>query len=176
MKIYLAGPEVFHPKADIIFAQKCALAKEHGFIPITPFDADVNHVQGNFTPQVLGQMIYLENMKLIELSDAVVANITPFRGYHMDVGTAFEIGVAQALGKKISCYTQDKDTLIKRVPSGRHKGKDGQDFTVENFDMHENLMIEGALLSQGRSMIVCDTPYQDRIMSMDGFVEALLQL
>jgi nucleoside 2-deoxyribosyltransferase len=45
--------------------------------------------------------IYRENTKRIRTADAVVADISPFRGPHMDVGRAMEIGYAAALGKPV---------------------------------------------------------------------------
>jgi len=66
--------------------------------------------------------------RMIDECDAVIANIEPFRGPHMDPGTAFEIGYAVAKGKPVYCYTT--------------QARDENGDAIEDFGLTENLMID----------------------------------
>jgi len=59
--------------------------------------------------------IYQANVDLLDRADIVIANLTPFRGPSMDVGTAFEIGFADARGKKVFGYANVSASLVERV-------------------------------------------------------------
>ena len=92
-----------------------------------PFDVSVTE------PQDIKNL----NKKLIEKSDFVVADISPFIGPSMDPGTAYEIGYAEALGKWVYLYSEmHNTTFIQRVPECL---KDLKNY--ENFGLTENLMI-----------------------------------
>jgi len=52
-----------------------------------------------------GVAIYRGNVAHMDRSDAIVANMTPFRGVSMDAGTAFEMGYMAAKGKPVLGYT-----------------------------------------------------------------------
>src|SRR6185437_11053275 len=79
-----------------------------------------------------------------------VANLTPFRGPSMDVGTAFEIGFGAALHLPIFGYANVSELLVQRVvrrssplPSAP---VDENGMEVENFGFFENLMVEVPIL------------------------------
>jgi len=78
-------------------------------------------------------MIYDANLDLIDGSDAVLANMTPFRGPSMDIGTGFEMGYAEGKGKPVFCYTDNMSLYETRVPV------DG--LLIETFNMIDNLMV-----------------------------------
>lgn len=101
-RIYLAGPEVFLPDALGVLAAKAALAREMGFEPVTPLD---NQIADGATPFDTGMAIYLSNKALMDGCDAVIANLTPFRGPSGDVGTAFEVGYMTARGARVLAYS-----------------------------------------------------------------------
>lgn len=182
MKIYLAGPEVFLPQAQAILEQKINLCAQRGCLGISPFDNAIALEHSH--PKASAQIIFEQNIALINQSDAVIANITPFRGPHMDPGTAFEIGYAFALGKKIICYTQDARDLIDRVGQGSDRPMlwgtpnhpldrplDAQGYLVEDFGLSENLMIAAPcqILSLG-------LPPHKHFVSLEGFEQALSAL
>jgi nucleoside 2-deoxyribosyltransferase len=129
--VYLAGPDVFFNNA----AKRGEILKElcdkHGFVGKFPLDSELNldHVP----PRSRGAVICENNKKLICECDAVLANISPFRGPSVDPGTAFEIGYADALGKKIVCYTDKYTEYRTRVNA------DGNQ--VEDWGLVDNLMI-----------------------------------
>jgi len=68
------------------------------------------------------------NMALIKSCDAVVANMTPFRGVSMDVGTAYEMGVGAALGKIVVGYEMDGRSYLEKVKERFVVEKDSQGF------------------------------------------------
>ena len=83
MRVYLAGPEVFLADRDTISAEKKAICAQHGMIGVFPTDP------APATPQAdTGWMrIYLGNEAHIHGCDALIANLTPFRGASADPGT-----------------------------------------------------------------------------------------
>ena len=179
MKVYLAGPEVFLPNAVAIFEQKKTLCRLYNVVGSAPFDNELE-LDATTPPHQAAEIIYQENIRLIDHCDAVIANITPFRGPHMDPGTAFEIGYAIAQGKPLACYTQEGRILIHRIPitdqTSVHLPQDDQGYFVENFDLNENLMIKISLNNQGRKLVIHHLPLTHRFTSVAGFEGALKQL
>ncbi|MFZ4536023.1 nucleoside 2-deoxyribosyltransferase [Propionivibrio sp.] len=140
MKIYLAGPDVFRP--DVLAWAESAreLCLRYGFKPLLPID------HGEDEPE----RIFQANIAMIRKAQIVVANLDPFRGSEPDSGTAFELGYALALGKKICGYVTRLDTLAKRVeiahgqcalPAPGAPLTDGQGMLIENFNLPCNLML-----------------------------------
>jgi nucleoside 2-deoxyribosyltransferase len=105
LKIYLAGPDVFRPDVAAWADSARELCRRYGFEPLLPID------HGEATPE----RIFQANIDLIRKAQIVVANLDPFRGPEPDSGTAFELGFALALGKKVCGYVTRLDSLAKRV-------------------------------------------------------------
>ena len=102
------------------------------------------------------------------------------RGVGADPGTAYELGFMAASGKPVFAYTNDPRVLADRVrdnglalpmPDGRHR--DGQGLLIEDFDMPENLMLTGGVVSRGHPVIV--HAGGRRIAELAGFERALAQ-
>ncbi len=108
---------------------KCA---EHGLEGVFPLDAEITFAPGDTGPERASR-IFMSNVGLIKSCQGVLANMTPFRGPSADVGTAWEMGFAYALGLPIIGYTSDG-----RRYEGRVK-RDG--FQIESFDLIDNLML-----------------------------------
>ncbi|WP_246068854.1 nucleoside 2-deoxyribosyltransferase [Ferrovibrio terrae] len=89
--------------------------------------------------RALAAFIKQANVGLIRRCDAVVANVSPFRGPNMDPGTAWEIGFAEALGKPVLLWSETPVLLAERTPGNGNTDPDG--WMVENFGLAENLMI-----------------------------------
>ena len=95
--------------------------------------------------------IFQANIDLIRKAQVVAANLDPFRGPEPDSGTAFELGYALALGKKVCGYVTRLDSVADRVantnygpqasPDHGELLKDFQGMTVENFGLPCNLML-----------------------------------
>lgn len=148
-KIYLAGPEIFLKNAIEIGEKKKEICAKYGFEGILPINKDYD--ENPDIPQ--DQLAYLlagTCMDHIEKCDILIANMTPFRGIHMDVGTAFEMGYAAALGKIVCGYSNDSSFLYERGCAMEYsfcddKWRDAEGFSFENWGLHDNLMLEGAI-------------------------------
>jgi len=86
---------------------------------------------------------------MISETDAVIANLNPFRGCEPDSGTCFEIGCAIALSKQVIVYLVDTRPQFDKLAEfyggtlatreGRAVAPDG--LTIENFGLPVNLML-----------------------------------
>ena len=140
MKVYLAGPDVFRPDVDAWAASSRELCRRYGFEPLLPID----HQESG------PEKIFKANLELIRKAQIVIANLDPFRGPEPDSGTAFELGYALALSKRVCGYVTHMDTLLQRV--ARSEGYtceavddgvhcDHAGLRIENFGMACNLML-----------------------------------
>lgn len=131
--VYLAGPDVFYPSASMLLARKAEAAAALGLDAIQPLADDLDDAVA----------IRRRCLEGIERSDAVLANLTPFRGAHCDPGTAFECGFAQARSKPIFAYATESRLLSSRV-GPRHESDGERDvagMAIEGFGLFENLML-----------------------------------
>lgn len=169
--VYLAGPDVFFPEFDNLIAEKARLVREYGFLPI---HAGVIPYPEFADKRKTGLAISAVNEFLMRGSDAIIANLTPFRGIAADTGTVFEVGFMAALGKPVFAYTNnpiDHRTRIFRHYTSQEAGEEGYSMDmitdgtmVEDFEMVDNLMIDGAVENRGGSIIkgtIADTPLTD---------------
>lgn len=145
MKIYLAGPEVFHREAEAIGRAKAALCADHGHEGLFPLDADVPGE--GLTAHAHGLAIYRADIAMMDRAEAIIANLTPFRGPHADPGTAFELGYMRAQGKPCLAYSGRPGLLADRLEAGESDmgARDADGLAIERFDMADNLMLEGAV-------------------------------
>lgn len=141
-KAYLAGPDVFWPNAKEAGAAKVALCAEFGIKGHFPLDTELD--LSGLSPYAAGIAIYRANIHLMDDADLLIANMTPFRGPSMDVGTAFEMGYMTARGKPVWGYTLDGRLYNDRVHQPK-SGCDEKGDAVEQFDMVDNLMMIGAI-------------------------------
>jgi nucleoside 2-deoxyribosyltransferase/mannose-6-phosphate isomerase-like protein (cupin superfamily) len=150
MKIYLAGPEVFLPDAKAIGESKKRICARHGAEGLYPLDKDVEP----FEPRAdWAYTIFLANRGLMDRADAVVANMTPFRGVSMDVGTAFEMGYMNARRALVLGYSNVAGTYLERVReaglAAADAALDRAGLTIEDFGLGDNLMLAGAVRASG---------------------------
>src|SRR3954470_11649109 len=87
MKVYLAGPDVFLPDAVGVGRLKVNLCERYGLAGLFPLDNEIHIAVGDASLQ-----IYRGNLSMMDEADAIVANLTPFRGPSADAGTVFELG------------------------------------------------------------------------------------
>ena len=73
-----------------------------------------------------------------------MVNMQPFRGPNMDVGTAYEVGYADALGLPVFAYSTDQTAYASRVPQPSRNYIEADGWTVEDFGLKDNLMMIGA--------------------------------
>jgi nucleoside 2-deoxyribosyltransferase/endonuclease YncB( thermonuclease family) len=137
-RIYLAGPEVFRPDAIAEGERLKELAAAHGAEGLYPLDGPALHGAAE---------VHRNCCEMIEQADIVVANITPFRGHHMDPGTAWELGYAEARGKPVVLWSADTRSMIERIPGQPcpeyqlGERRDAEGHLIEDFGAAENLMI-----------------------------------
>jgi nucleoside 2-deoxyribosyltransferase len=178
-RVYLAGPEVFLPDALAVGAAKCRLCEDSGFEGLFPLDASLD--LAGLDKSESARRIALANEALMRSADAIIANLTPFRGASMDAGTAYEIGFMRALGKPCLGYSNaaadyaTRAGLLRRAPRLPFDC-DRPDIAVEDFDLPENLMIAVAVHESGADAVVGEITGPGRMSDLAGFRDCLLRL
>jgi len=181
IRIYLAGPEVFLANAADIIAAKSDLTREAGFHPVAPGDADI---PATLSKHARGLAISEYDEHLMDSSDAIIANLTPFRGPGADPGTAYELGYMSAQNKPAFAYTNDARSHFQRVMHfyggevtkpvpGHTRGPDG--LLVEDFDMPENLMLAGGVERRTSAVVVGSAPGGQEFSDLTAFSLTLAQ-
>lgn len=148
MKIYFAGPTVFHPQVIEIDKITRRVCHEFQVMALIPTDSEIRE---SGTPCDIARDIFKANVAHINSCDVIVANITPFRGACVDDGTSWEIGMAYALKKKIYTYSygpQDTKSIISSTcgitnPESNPL-RDSSGNMIENFGLPANLMLSCA--------------------------------
>jgi nucleoside 2-deoxyribosyltransferase len=155
MKIYLAGPDVFLPDAIEIGRRKAAICARHGLIGLYPLDNTVD-----LTAQGASLAIFKGNEAMMDAADAIIANLTPFRGPSADAGTVYELGYMAGRGKLCFAYSNDPAIYADRVARsfdvmksevGHLVDRDG--LTVEDFGLPDNLMMIHTLDLHGARLV-----------------------
>jgi nucleoside 2-deoxyribosyltransferase len=159
MKIYLAGPDVFLPDAVEVGRRKVEICARHGVTGLYPLDNTVNLSAADASLN-----IFRGNEAMMEVADAIIANLTPFRGPGADAGTVYELGYMAGRGKLCLGYSNDptiyaervaRSTRLTHLSDGRRVDPEG--LTVEDFGLPDNLMMMHALDLHGCRLV---TPHQ----------------
>lgn len=155
MHIYLAGPEVFLPQARAIGEAKQAICKRHGAVGLYPLD---NVVPPQARPEDHAFAIYAANCALMDRADALIANMTPFRGLSMDAGTAFEMGYMAARGKPVLGYSNaGGESYLQRARvagvTSAAGTLDEDGMVVEDFGLVDNIMLACAVRASGFELL-----------------------
>ncbi len=156
MKIYLAGPDVFLPDAIEIGKRKVAICARHGVRGHYPLD---NAVDLKASDASLA--IFKGNETMMDAADAIIANLTPFRGPSADAGTVYELGYMAGRGKFCLAYSNDPVLYVERVKrfgavtkSDDGRLTDSNGLTVENFGLPDNLMMIHTLDLHGAKLVI----------------------
>ena len=177
MKIYLAGPDVFLPDAVAIGKRKVEICARHGLSGLYPLDNAVD-----LSARDASLAIFKGNEAMMDAADAIIANLTPFRGPSADAGTVYELGYAAGRGKLCLAYSNDPSPYPERVarmtdvtkcPAGHLIDRDG--LTVENFGWTDNLMMIHALDLHGCPLVTPQQPPADIWRDLTAF-EACVRL
>jgi len=148
-RVYLAGPDVFLPAPRQRGERLKAICRAHGLVGVFPLDpAPLDPAVTDGLPE--WRRIALANEAHIQGSDALIANLTPFRGPSADPGTVFEVGFMRALGRPVFGWTAADSTLRARTAGGAAAGADG--LAIEDFGLADNLMIPGAIAASGGAL------------------------
>jgi nucleoside 2-deoxyribosyltransferase len=155
MKVYLAGPDVFLPDALEVGRQKTEICRRHGLIGLYPLDNVVDRAAADASLR-----IFKANEAMMDRADAIIANLTPFRGPGADAGTVYELGYMAAREKICLGYSNDAAIYADRVrrttkvtaQAGHLIDTDG--LTVEDFGHTDNLMMIHALDLYGAQLVL----------------------
>jgi nucleoside 2-deoxyribosyltransferase len=180
MKVYLAGPDVFLPDAAAMAAEKKRLCARYGLEGVFPTDPRPDAAADAAPEAWYG--IYLRNEAHIRACDALVANLTPFRGPSADAGTVYELGFMRALGRPVLGYTNDTADFAARTlrALGHHATRnaagcwtDGEGLALEEFGLTDNLMIDGGIRAAGGLLVRRQVPEAARWTDLAGFEACL---
>jgi len=168
LKLYLAGPDVFLPDARDVLAAKQAICREAGLEGVSPLDGPAP--DGAFA-------IFAKCEAAMDRSDAILANMTPFRGPGMDAGTAYEVGYMRARGKPVFAYSNAPGVYAARIVDAR-PGPDGAPVdglgqSIEDFGLAENLMLGGAAAVDGPGILTPEAPPADPLRDLVTFARAV---
>lgn len=179
MRIYLAGPEVFLADAVAVAAAKRAICAAHGLAGVFPTDPPAT-APGQDGPEWC--RIYLANEAHIRGCDALIANLTPFRGPSADPGTVYELGFMRALGRPVLGYSNTSvrfghRTLAAIGPTARRRAdgawEDAEGMAVEEFGLHDNLMLEGGIRAAGGLFETQAVPIEARWRDLAAFTRCV---
>jgi nucleoside 2-deoxyribosyltransferase len=146
---YLAGPDVFLPNAVAHAARKVEICRRSGLRGLPPLNEDADTAAPALP---LWQVIYEKDVAMMEQSDLIIANLTPFAGASADAGTLIEVGWFLGKGKPIFGYSNTPENFESRMR--RQLGAEQADLSIEGFQLPDNLMIVGAVQSGGYPIFV----------------------
>ncbi|HJZ21217.1 MAG TPA: nucleoside 2-deoxyribosyltransferase [Bradyrhizobium sp.] len=155
MKIYLAGPDVFLPDAVEIGRRKAEICARHSLSGIYPLDNMIDRAASDVSLR-----IFKGNQAMMDEADAIIANLTPFRGPGADPGTVYELGYMAGRGKRCLGYSNDPGSYADRVrrftsvSPGDVRLVDADGLTVEDFGLNDNLMMMHALDLHGYPLVM----------------------
>src|ERR1700761_2944883 len=156
-RVYLAGPDVFFPQPTLWAAGKKTICGRYGIAGVSPLD-DLAEEPADWAAFPFWRRIALRNEAHIRSCEALIANLTPFRGPSADVGTVYEVGFARALGLRLFGYatvaTEFLDRTIAHLDGTAARAADGSwwdadGMQIEQFGLLDNLMIEGGIHGSG---------------------------
>ena len=154
MKIYLAGPDVFLPDAVDIGRRKAEICARHGLTGLYPLDNAID-----LSARDASLKIFAGNEARMIEANAIIANLTPFRGPGADAGTVYELGFMAGRGKLCLGYCNDPTLYADRVRkfttvvSQGGRLIDADSLTVEDFGLTDNLMMIHALELHGCPLV-----------------------
>jgi nucleoside 2-deoxyribosyltransferase len=159
---YLAGPDVFLPNAAGHAARKVEICRRYGLRGLPPLNEDVETAAKTLSEASLSEApdhasgvwrsIYEKDIAMMERSDIIIANLTPFGGASADAGTLIEVGWFLGQRKPIFGYSNNSESFEQRMR--RRLGDGHADLGIEGFHLPDNLMIVGAVLSGGCPIFV----------------------
>jgi len=146
---YLAGPDVFLPNAVAHAARKVEICRRFGLRGLPPLDQDVETAGKGLD---VWRAIYEKDIGMMERSDIIIANLTPFGGASADSGTLIEVGWFLGKGKPIFGYSNTSESFEHRMR--RQLGDGYAELAFEGLHLPDNLMIVGAVASGGYPIFV----------------------
>jgi nucleoside 2-deoxyribosyltransferase len=160
--LFLAGPDLWRPDAAQLADRKLALCEAAGFAGLNGRPEGLIETEPS---EAMAREIYATVLERLRAADAVVANLTPWRGPGADPATAFEVGFAAALGKPVFAYLniareaeadyRDRvEAILGAVRDEWGTWRDPEGCEIEDFALPETLM----LWAEARRFVVIVTP------------------
>jgi nucleoside 2-deoxyribosyltransferase len=160
--LYLSGPDVWLPDAPLLMARRREICEAAGFAAVTGRDSPLVETEPS---EAMAREIYAGVLERLRAADAVIANLTPWRGPTADSGVTFETGFAAALGKPVFAYinvaSEEEaeyrgrvERLIGASPDEEGRWRDDDGAEIEDFSLPETLM----LWAEARRFYVIVTP------------------
>jgi nucleoside 2-deoxyribosyltransferase len=177
MRVYLAGPDVFLPDPHARGAALKAICARHGLTGVFPMDRLEREPEA-WTGLAEPHRIALRNEEHIRGADALIANLTPFRGPSADVGTVFELGFMRALNRPVFGWSTGHADFSARtrafLGAAATVAEDGvwrdhEGLALESFGCLDNLMIDGAVAASGGVLEVAEPAGGDRWSDLAAF-------
>jgi nucleoside 2-deoxyribosyltransferase len=173
--IFLSGPDLWFPDAADHARRKREACEAAGYAGVSPFDGVLTETEPS---EAMAREIYADNITRLKACDALIANLTPWRGPSCDPGTAFEMGYASALKMPVFAYMNVSDeedadhrSRVEMLAGARLEDdgtiRDDNGCLIEDFGLPENLM----LWAEARRFFVIVTP--DPIGDITGLELAL---
>ena len=138
---------------------------------------------------IVDETFWHANERLIDECDAVIANLTPFRGPGADTGTAYEVGYARGRGMPVFGYSNHHLPFFDRVrklnakPLKHRPGsdptmafEDSDGMGVEQFGLADNLMVIAAIHDSGGSIVLGRTKRRNRYTDLAAFEVCVKQV
>lgn len=147
--VYLSGPERWAPGAEALIARQHALCEAAG---VQPLSATPTALETQESSEIVARELYTEALASLRQADALIANLTPWRGPSGHPAVTFEAGFAAALGKPVFAYMNLREEgeaeYVARVDgllgvSVDEHGviRDPEDTVVEDFGLPETAML-----------------------------------
>ncbi len=160
-RVFLSGPDLFMPDGAELLAAKRAACAAAGFEGVHAAEGVGEGLPGELKARTL----YAEVIAALRGCDAVVANLTPWRGPHPDPGTVFEAGFAGGLGVPVFAYmnvatpelADHRDRVAAVVGASldeRGEWRDPDGGLIEDLGLPESVM----LWAEARRYVVVATP------------------
>lgn len=147
--VYLSGPERWSLDAGQLLAQQRAICAAAGVEPVFAGDTPLVERDGS---EAMAREMYAGALAGIRRADAVIVNLTPWRGVSAHPQAAFEAGFASALQKPVVAYmnvAEEEDAEYRgRVEAlfgaelddaGTWRDPDGGE--IEDFGLPETVML-----------------------------------
>jgi nucleoside 2-deoxyribosyltransferase len=173
---YLAGPEVFLPRAPEHALRKIEICARYGIDGRTPLNEDIERSPG-VSDEAFAFEIFRKDIAMMEACHIIIANLSPFRGPSADSGTLIEVGWFLGRGKPIFGYSNSATRFAER--SHAHIGTISDQFSgivVEGFGMPDNLMIPGAVMFGGGYPMVLPDDGEDRAFNALDIFERCVEI
>ena len=160
-RVFLSGPDLFMPDGPELLAAKRELCAASGLEGV---HADPAAGEGQ-PAELRARIVYADVISRLRGCEALIANLTPWRGPHPDPGTVFEAGFAGGLGLPVFAYLNvgDPDDADHRDRVAASMGavldtqgdwRDPDGGLVEDLGLPESLM----LWAEARAFHVVATP------------------